>query len=80
MSETVVNICQVLRRKQVSSFTGLSAASIYDRLDPKSPRYDPNFPKQIRLGANSVGWLEHEIQAWIEGRVRLSRASTSPDS
>lgn len=27
------------------------------------------FPKRIRLGANRVGWLEHEIDAWIEARA-----------
>ena len=27
------------------------------------------FPKRIKLGANRVGWLESEIDQWIEARV-----------
>jgi len=31
------------------------------------------FPKAIKLGARSVGWLESEINAWIEAQVAASR-------
>ncbi|PLI22181.1 hypothetical protein B6J44_27255 [Klebsiella pneumoniae] len=34
-------------------------------LNPKSPRYDATFPKQRRLGMQSVGWLESEIDQWL---------------
>ncbi len=27
------------------------------------------FPKQVRIGANRVGWLESEITAWLSERV-----------
>jgi prophage regulatory protein len=27
------------------------------------------FPRRIRLGINSVGWLEDEIDTWIEQRT-----------
>ncbi len=27
------------------------------------------FPQRIRLGERKVGWLEHEIEAWIAGRA-----------
>ncbi len=60
----------VLRRPQVSACTGLPTATLYDKLNPKSPRYDPTFPKQVKLGAKSVGWLQHEITAWLESRVK----------
>lgn len=26
-------------------------------------------PKRIRLGPNSIGWLKHEIDAWIAERA-----------
>jgi prophage regulatory protein len=29
-----------------------------------------NFPKAIPLGERTVGWLESEIDSWIESRVR----------
>jgi len=60
----------VLRRKQVEARTGLSRSSIYDKLNPKSPRHDATFPIQVRLGSDAVGWLESEINAWILSRVQ----------
>lgn len=63
----------ILRRKQVEARTGLSRTTIYDRINPKSPRYDATFPKPISLGAGAVGWLEHEISAWLTSRVEASR-------
>jgi len=27
------------------------------------------FPKRVKLGANRVGWLEDEINAWIDERI-----------
>lgn len=29
-----------------------------------------SFPKPIKLGANKVGWIEGEIDAWLEARVQ----------
>lgn len=55
--------------------TGLARSTIYDRLNNKSPRYDDSFPKPIKIGLSAVGWLEHEINAWI-----LDKASIRPIS
>lgn len=65
----------ILRRKQVEARTGLSRTTIYDRINPKSPRYDATFPTPISLGASAgaVGWLESELNAWIESRIASSR-------
>lgn len=30
------------------------------------------FPAPVKLGPNSVGWYEDEIDAWIEARARVS--------
>lgn len=62
---------RIIRIKEVIRLTGLSRATIYDRMDPKSLRHDPSFPKQFNLGGNSkrataVGWREAEVLAWIE--------------
>ncbi len=27
------------------------------------------FPKRIQLGPNRVGWVEEEIDAWIQARI-----------
>lgn len=63
----------ILRRRQVEVRTSLSRSAIYDRLDANSPRYDPTFPKQVKLGSSSVGWLESEIENWLAARTRVSR-------
>lgn len=73
MYDPVLNIFTILRKRQLCARIGLSSAQIYAMLDPKSPSYDPTFPTQVRLGASAVGWLEHEVQDWLEARVKLSR-------
>lgn len=59
----------IIRLKQVQERTGLSRSTIYDKINPKSPRHDPLFPKQLNLGIGSVGWVESEITAWLELRI-----------
>ena len=27
------------------------------------------FPKRIQLGPNRVGWIEHEVDQWIQDRI-----------
>lgn len=58
----------IIRLKQVLERTGLSRSTIYDKINPKSSRYDPLFPKQIHLGTGSVGWVESEITVWLDER------------
>ncbi|AXK39319.1 helix-turn-helix transcriptional regulator [Crenobacter cavernae] len=75
MAEQLKTALAILRRKQVEARTGLSRTTIYDRINPKSPRYDATFPKPISLGAgaSAVGWLESELNAWIESRIIATR-------
>ncbi len=56
------------RLPQVKQDTGLSRSTIYNKLNPKSPHYDSSFPKPIKLGARSIGFYAHEVQAWILSR------------
>lgn len=65
---------KILRRKQVEERTGLSRSTIYDKLSSASPRFDPTFPRAIRLGPNAVGWVESEIIAWLLSRMQMNRA------
>ena len=64
---------QINRLPQVIKRTGKSRPSIYR--DMKSG----NFPLALSLGSRSVGWLEAEIDAWIENRKRINQQySASP--
>lgn len=58
-------LSRVISMKELTVILGLAKSTIYDKLNPKSTRYDPDFPKQIRLGQSRVGWLELDIQNWI---------------
>ncbi|WP_144965460.1 AlpA family transcriptional regulator [Pseudomonas sp. DE0010] len=55
----------VIRLKQLSVKVGLSRSTIYDRINPKSSRYDATFPRPFKLGKFAVGWLEEDVNAWL---------------
>lgn len=75
MAAQIQTALSILRRKQLESRIGLSRSAIYDKINPKSPRYDATFPKPISLGTEAVGWIESEVSAWIESRISISRAA-----
>jgi prophage regulatory protein len=53
---------RIIRRPELTERTGLQK-SAYERMEAGT------FPKAVTLGPNSVGWLEHEVDAWIEARI-----------
>lgn len=57
----------ILRLAQVKARIGRSRSSIY--ADIKAGR----FLAPINIGPRAVGWLEHEVDAWIAARVDESR-------
>jgi prophage regulatory protein len=59
---------RVIRLKELTRLIGLSRSTIYDRMNPKSKRFDPSFPRPIKLGLASVGWNLSEVMAWITSR------------
>lgn len=68
------NFPKVIRLKHLVQRVALSRSSIYERLNPLSPRYDKTFPKPFKLGVGgSVGWLESEVNLWIESKVLEAR-------
>ncbi|ATR85623.1 phage transcriptional regulator, AlpA [Pseudomonas putida TRO1] len=64
---------RILRIRQLRECIGLSRSTIYDRLNPMSPRYDSTFPRPIKLGKFAVGWVEEDIYRWIESRIEEAR-------
>lgn len=53
-----------LRLSDVKERTGLSRSTIYLNISKNI------FPRPISLGARCVGWLESEIDTWIENRIQ----------
>lgn len=64
---------RIIRLKQVIELTGLSRSTIYDLMNPKLTRYDPDFPKSIQLTQGTVGWIYTEVEQWIENKIKQSR-------
>ena len=58
---------QILRLPNVKAITGLSRSTIYLRMS------EGTFPEKISLGSRAVGWLETEIQDWLDERISVSR-------
>ena len=54
----------ILRLPDVKARTGLSRSTIYLRLAEGS------FPRPVSLGARSIGFVEAEIDAWVDERIR----------
>ena len=67
---------RVIRRKELQEMIGVSRSTIYDWLNPKSPRFDKEFPKPFKLGAISVGWLLYDVCEWIQGRSEVGRGAS----
>ena len=52
-----------LRLNDVITRTGLSRSTIYLNINQGT------FPESISLGLRSVGWLESEVDVWIQDRI-----------
>ena len=61
----------ILRLPAVKTRTGLSRSTIYLRVSQGS------FPKPVSLGGRAVGWLEAEIQDWLQRRIEASRKAAA---
>ncbi len=59
---------KILRRPVVEEKTGKSRSSIYDGIENNT------FPAPIKIGPRAVGWLESEVDQWIEDKINESRA------
>ena len=60
---------KILRLPAVKEFTGLSRSTIYLRMA------NNEFPRPISLGGRSVGWIEEDINEWLEKKIEASRKS-----
>lgn len=73
-SQAVPTPLNILRRRDLEARLKLSRSTIYDKINPGSPRYDATFPRPIRLGNGSaVGWIESEVEIWLRSRIEASR-------
>ena len=62
---------KVLRMKDVVNICGLSRSTIYDKMDTKSRRHDPSFPRPLKIGISAVGWMEQDIFGWLYSKKNV---------
>ncbi|WP_319550376.1 AlpA family phage regulatory protein [Desulfogranum marinum] len=53
---------QIYRRKEVLKMIGISNSTLYEWISAG------DFPKSIKMGKRSVGWLESDLNNWIESK------------
>ncbi len=58
---------KVIRLPAVKEQTGLSRSSIYLRMSKGE------FPQSISLGSRAIGWLEEDINQWLEQCIASSK-------
>jgi predicted DNA-binding transcriptional regulator AlpA len=61
--EVAATSLKLLRPKAVLRALGVSRPTLYRLM-----KSDPGFPRAIRLGANSIAFVEAELIAWLHGR------------
>lgn len=59
---------RIIRKPAVKSKTGLPSSTLYDKIQRGE------FPKQIKLGPRASGWIEEEVDQWIEEQIAASRS------
>jgi prophage regulatory protein len=67
MSAQLQTALTIIRRKQVETRVGLSRSTIYDRIKAGT------FPASVSLGGKAVGWVESEVNAWLNAQIAKSR-------
>lgn len=68
-SITTTSPLKILKIDEVLELTSLSRATHFAKLNAKSKSYDPNYPKPIKLGPRSVGYVEQEVIDWLRARM-----------
>ena len=66
-SETPVYL---LRLPEVKQRVGLSRSSLYAKIQRAE------FPAPVSLGARAVGWIEREVDQWINDRIEATRGGS----
>lgn len=65
MTETTTKK-SIIRVIDAAEKCGVHRCTIHNWTNPKSDYYRADFPKKIKLSENSVGFFEHEIDAYLD--------------
>jgi prophage regulatory protein len=59
---------RILRLPAVQAKTGLKHSKIYEEM-AKTRAGEGDFPLSVPLGPKAVGWIESEVDEWIDRRI-----------
>ena len=62
---------KIIRLPEVKSKAGLSRSTIYLRM------FKGIFSQTISLGERAVGWLEADIDQWLDDRIAASKGANN---
>jgi prophage regulatory protein len=65
---------KIIRLPEVKNKTGLSRSTIYLSMTKGT------FPNTISLSERAVGWLDSEIEQWLDARIAASKVTTNESS
>jgi len=63
---------RIIRLPAVLARVGISRSSVYAAIARNA------FPAPISLGPRSVGWLESDVDAWLDARIDAGRSGRQP--
>ena len=63
---------RVVRLPELTQILSVSRSTIYSWTSPCSPQFDQTFPKKIRLGSRSVGWMFADVQCWLKNKQSIN--------
>lgn len=58
---------KLIRLTQVMECTGLARSTVYKFMA------EGDFPKPVKLGVRVAAWVEAEVLAWIEEKIKMNR-------
>ena len=64
----------LLRIRELQARIGLGRSAIYYLMNSSSQHYDKSFPRSVKISSQAVGWIEAEVDVWLEERITASRA------
>lgn len=65
---------RIIRLPEVKNKTGLSRSTIYLGMAKGI------FPKAISLSERAVGWLDSDIEQWLDARIAASKVTNNESS
>lgn len=63
---------RIVRRRDLPARTGLGESTIYELIGAGQ------FPKPIPLTSKTVGWLESEVEEWLQERIAARERGEAP--